>query len=66
VRSVQTASSEQVPQARETTTADAAPACPMCGKEMQQRTNRHTQERFWGCPAYPSCHGTRRLTENTL
>jgi restriction system protein len=65
VRSVQTTAPEPAPQPYAPLTA-AAPLCPSCGKEMQQRANRRTKERFWGCPAYPHCHGTRPLTENAL
>jgi restriction system protein len=66
VRSVQTPASAQAPQAQtSTSTETAAPRCPRCGKEMQQRANRHTKERFWGCTDYPGCRGTRQLTEST-
>ena len=35
------------------------PICPMpgCRKKMVLRTGRH--DRFWGCPGYPTCRGTR-------
>ncbi|MEW9623578.1 topoisomerase DNA-binding C4 zinc finger domain-containing protein [Rhodanobacter geophilus] len=46
--------------------AEASPACPKCGKEMMQRTNRRTNDHFWGCTGYPSCHGTRQLEEGAL
>ena len=39
-----------------------APACPLCGKPMVQRTARrgsNTGNQFWGCPNYPVCKGTR-------
>ncbi len=40
--------------------ADAAlPACPRCGSAMVQRTNRRTQDTFWGCTGFPACRGTR-------
>ena len=37
----------------------ANPICPMpgCRKKMVLRTGRH--DRFWGCPGYPTCRGTR-------
>lgn len=35
------------------------PPCPKCGNAMIQRENRRTKERFWGCPSYPTCRGTR-------
>lgn len=66
VRSVQTAASEPAPQAPPTDSAETAPPCPKCGQAMQQRANKRTQERFWGCPAYPRCRGTRQLTESAL
>jgi len=40
----------------------AAPACSYCGKPMVQRTVRrgaYTGNKFWGCPAYPECKGSR-------
>jgi len=39
-----------------------APACPLCGKPMRQRTARqgpHAGQAFWGCSGYPDCKGTR-------
>lgn len=39
-----------------------APACPLCGKPMVQRTARrgsHAGSQFWGCSAYPACKGIR-------
>ncbi|MEI6972330.1 MAG: four helix bundle suffix domain-containing protein [bacterium] len=41
-----------------------APACPLCGKPMRQRTARqglHAGQPFWGCTAYPDCKGTRKV-----
>jgi restriction system protein len=38
------------------------PACPLCGKPMVMRAARKGKNagtRFWGCAAYPACHGTR-------
>jgi len=38
------------------------PVCPTCGKSMVQRTARkgpHAGSEFWGCSAYPACHGMR-------
>ena len=38
------------------------PDCPTCGKAMVLRTarrGRNVGSRFWGCPAYPDCRGTR-------
>jgi restriction system protein len=41
---------------------DAPPFCPFCGKAMVIRTARRGQNvgnKFWGCPDYPKCRGTR-------
>ena len=38
----------------------AAPACPKCGGTMRRkiaRRGKHDGESFWGCSAYPKCHG---------
>lgn len=38
------------------------PACPTCGLPMIERTARRGPRaggRFWGCTAYPKCHGIR-------
>ena len=43
-------------------TDDQPPTCPTCGKPMVLRTARRGRSagsRFWGCPAYPDCRGTR-------
>jgi len=48
-------------EARDAPPADA-PACPLCGKPMRQRTARkgpHAGEPFWSCSGYPECRGTR-------
>ena len=37
------------------------PSCPDCGAAMVNRLPRKDGERFWGCPAYPRCRGTRPL-----
>lgn len=36
----------------------AVPACPVCGSPMRIVTAR---TKFWGCPKYPKCRGTRQL-----
>jgi restriction system protein len=39
-----------------------APSCPRCGNPMALRTARHgtrAGSKFWGCPNYPDCTGTR-------
>lgn len=33
--------------------------CPICGGPMVSRLNKATNQRFWGCKAYPQCKGTR-------
>ena len=40
------------------------PACPQCGNPMRLKTARRGKTagtRFWGCPDYPNCTGTRPL-----
>jgi restriction system protein len=40
------------------------PACPQCGATMVVRTARRGRDagsKFWGCPSYPKCRGTRPL-----
>ncbi len=37
-----------------------SPACPRCGETMVFRTSRKDGSRFWGCPGYPECRGTRK------
>lgn len=66
VRSVQTFVPERDAKPQAAAFTEATPACPKCGKKMHQRANRRTKERFWGCSAYPSCHGTRQLEESAL
>ena len=41
------------------------PACPLCGAGMVPRTAKRRPNmgsQFWGCPTYPACRGTRRIT----
>lgn len=41
-----------------------APVCPRCGSEMVTREARrgpNSGQRFWGCPKYPECRGTRAI-----
>lgn len=35
--------------------------CPHCGGSMVSRRNRQHGTIFWGCVAYPACHGTRNV-----
>lgn len=37
-----------------------APSCPQCGSAMTKRHRHDDQLPFWGCTAYPKCHGTRQ------
>src|ERR1043165_5693693 len=40
----------------------SAPRCPECGSEMKLREGRRGTNvggKFWGCPRYPECKGTR-------
>ena len=44
--------------------APNAPACPVCGKPMRERTAKtgaHAGRPFWGCAAYPACRGVRKI-----
>ena len=45
-------------------TDDTAPHCPTCNRVMVVRKARRGARqgnRFWGCPAYPDCRGTREI-----
>jgi ssDNA-binding Zn-finger/Zn-ribbon topoisomerase 1 len=35
--------------------------CPICDGAMRLRTNRATDEQFYGCARYPDCIGTRKF-----
>lgn len=39
------------------------PRCPRCGAPMVERTNRTTQQQFWGCPDWPQC-GRRSTSDD--
>jgi len=44
----------------------AAPACPVCGKEMRKRTagkGAHAGQSFWGCSGYPECRGLLSMSD---
>ncbi len=45
----------------DTITRKHRPPCPWCHSEMVQRTAK-TGNKFWGCPKYPQCRGTRSIT----
>jgi restriction system protein len=51
------------PASPQVTEADnSPPACPRCGSAMVMRMARKgasAGSKFWGCPAYPKCKGTR-------
>lgn len=41
-----------------------APSCPLCGEPMRRRTagkGTNAGKCFWGCSAYPTCHGTLKM-----
>jgi hypothetical protein len=39
--------------------AEGAEICPKCGAGMILRTNRVTENQFWGCSNYPKCKGSK-------
>ena len=39
------------------------PDCPKCGTRMGIRKNRQSGNKFWGCPDWPECTGTRNYNE---
>lgn len=39
--------------------SDTTPKCPLCDGLRTKRTNRATEEPFYGCMDYPNCKGTR-------
>lgn len=40
---------------------DESPSCPECSAPMVRRMSRTGgRAAFWGCSAFPKCHGTRR------
>lgn len=41
--------------------AEVVPSCPKCSRNMVKRNGRNGE--FWGCPSYPTCKGTRNLTD---
>lgn len=46
------------------TKREPTPGCPRCGSEMVMREARkgaNSGQRFWGCPNYPGCRGTRAI-----
>ena len=53
---------ERMTRARAEVRNAAIPDCPLCGQPMRLRTARQgakAGQTFWGCTAYPDCHGTR-------
>ena len=36
------------------------PPCPRCGATMVLRTNKKTNDKFYGCPKFPKCRGYRK------
>jgi four helix bundle suffix protein len=46
----------------------AAPACPVCGKEMRKRTagkGANAGKAFWGCSGYPECRGLVKVSDGS-
>lgn len=43
--------------------SDQTPQCPRCNSRMVLRTNRSTNEKFWGCSKFPDCRGTRNVSQ---
>ena len=50
---------ERMTQARIAARDAEVPQCPDCGKPMRRRKSRKGE--FWGCSAYPDCHGSRSV-----
>ena len=51
-----------LPSSVATSTANQAPACPVCAGAMTLRIAKRggaAGREFWGCPKYPDCKGTR-------
>jgi hypothetical protein len=40
------------------------PDCPKCGARMQPRSSQYGK--FWGCPRFPNCKGTKKMTPDYL
>ena len=40
--------------------------CPRCKESLVLRTNRETQQKFWGCSGYPKCKFTKKLNPQGL
>lgn len=61
IREVQTSAParQTAPSVTSKQTTPATPDCPKCGAAMVNRSNRRTDDTFWGCPKYPGCRGTR-------
>ena len=39
-------------------TYNDSPKCPVCGKKLVLRTNKNTEEQFYGCSDFPNCKYT--------
>ncbi|HYR50611.1 MAG TPA: restriction endonuclease [Candidatus Eisenbacteria bacterium] len=49
--------------------ASQAPQCPHCGSPMVLRTATRgpkAGDKFWGCSTYPSCRGTRPVSDSPM
>ena len=52
---------ERMARARVASRDSDAPKCPDCGEPMRKRHS--SRGAFWGCSAYPGCHGIRAMEE---
>lgn len=62
------ASDPHVRTTEERSVPSAAPGCPECQAPMLRRVSKRgpqTGTEFWGCSRYPSCKGTRKLSDAT-
>ena len=62
IRSVQTSPETSTATDAHEAAPSTVPSCPICQKPMVLRIARrgsNAGSQFWGCPAYPSCKGTR-------
>ena len=64
IRSILRPEPKQTTVVQENLVLDAAPCCPQCRKPMVERQAKKgpkKDSRFWGCPAFPDCRGTRQM-----
>jgi ssDNA-binding Zn-finger/Zn-ribbon topoisomerase 1 len=41
-----------------------SPTCPLCKSTLVVRTNRNTQEEFYGCSSFPKCRYTKPIYDD--